>query len=181
MTDIVERLLKPDRVSAPYPEGWHEVVDPVKKEAAEVIEKLEAQVIELNRCLQAIDRSNDNARLFNKEINSLIERFRWCATDWDGKQMPDGEPVKGDPTAGELRAAVEEIERLRNALDLYERERERFRHNKPEITGAYFLTGGHGEKDDNQLPQYVRICPAYGCGWEQVYEKTDRTVSYEGS
>ena len=40
MTDIVERLLKPDRVSAPYPEGWHEVVDPVKKEAAEEIERL---------------------------------------------------------------------------------------------------------------------------------------------
>ena len=75
----------------------------------------------------------------------------------------------------------EHIEKLQKALDLYERERERFRHNKPEITGAYFLTGGHGEKDDNQLPQYVRICPAYGCSWEQVYEKTDRTVSYEGS
>jgi len=77
--------------------------------------------------------------------------------------------------------AEEKIEKLRKALDVYERERERFRHAKPEITGEYFLAGGHGERDDNQLPQYVRICPAYGCAWEQVYEKTDRAVTYEGS
>ena len=90
-------------------------------------------------------------------------------------------PVDYDELMKFAEEATDEIEKLQKALTLYERERERFRHNKPEITGAYFLTGGHGEKDDNQLPQYVRICPAYGCGWEQVYEKTDRTVSYEGS
>lgn len=109
MTDIVVKLLIPERVPAPYPEGWHEVVDPIKREAAE------------------------------------------------------------------------EIERLRKALDLYERERERFRHNAPEITGAYFLAGGHGEKDANQLPQYVRIVPAYGCAFEVVYQKTEKVISYEGS
>jgi hypothetical protein len=75
----------------------------------------------------------------------------------------------------------EENAKLRRALEIYERERERFRHNKPEITGEYFLAGGHGEKDDNMLPEYVRICPAYGCAWEQVYVKTDKTISYEGS
>lgn len=90
-------------------------------------------------------------------------------------------PVDYDELMKFAEEATDEIEKLQKALNLYERERERFRHNAPEITGAYFLTGGHGEKDDNQLPQYVRICPAYGCGWEQVYEKTDRTVSYEGS
>ena len=77
--------------------------------------------------------------------------------------------------------AEEEVEKLRKALDIYERERERFRHAKPEITGEYFLTGGHGERDANQLPQYVRICPAYGCAFEVVYEKTEKTVTYEGS
>ena len=74
-----------------------------------------------------------------------------------------------------------ENEKLRKALEIYQRERDRFRHNKPEITGEYFLTGGHGEKDDNMLPEFVRICPAYGCAWEQVYVKTDKTISYEGS
>ena len=89
--------------------------------------------------------------------------------------------IKYPQTDATMNEAADEIEKLRKALDVYERERERFRHAKPEITGEYFLTGGHGERDDNQLPQYVRICPAYGCAWEQVYEKTERTVTYEGS
>lgn len=72
-------------------------------------------------------------------------------------------------------------EMLEKALEIYERERARFKHSNPEITGAYFLTGGHGDRDANLLPEFVTICPAYGCAWEQVYEKTDRTVSYEGS
>lgn len=76
---------------------------------------------------------------------------------------------------------IEENAALRKALKLYERERERFRHNYPDITGAYFLTGGQGDVDSNKLPEYVRICPAYGCAWEQVYVKTEKTITYEGS
>jgi len=75
----------------------------------------------------------------------------------------------------------EENAMLKRALELYQRERDRFIHNNPEITGAYFLTGGHGEVDENLLPQYISICPAYGVGWDQVYERTKRTISYEGS
>ena len=74
-----------------------------------------------------------------------------------------------------------EVKTLRKGLEIYERERNRYKHAKPEITGAYFLAGGHGEIDDNYLPQFVEIVPAYGCGWSQVYEKTDIGVMYEGS
>jgi hypothetical protein len=76
---------------------------------------------------------------------------------------------------------IDQVTKLLKALDLYERERARFRHAHPEMTGAYFLSGGHGEKDDNQLPRFVEICPAYGCGWVKIYEDTGRTISYEGS
>lgn len=69
---------------------------------------------------------------------------------------------------------------LEKGLDVYERERQRFRHAKPEFTGVFFLAGGHGETDDNMLPEFVEIVPAYGCGWVQVYQKTDKTISYEG-
>lgn len=75
----------------------------------------------------------------------------------------------------------QQLAKLTKALEVYERERARFSHAKPEITGAYFLAGGHGETDDNQLPQFVRIVPAYGCAWEQVYIKTDKTINYESS
>ena len=74
-----------------------------------------------------------------------------------------------------------QIEKLQKALEIYERERARFRHAKPEMTGAYFLAGGHGPRDDNQMPQFVEIVPAYGCGWSMIYENTGRTISYEGS
>ena len=84
-------------------------------------------------------------------------------------------------TVAMIEMLEDEVKKLRKALDIYERERDRFKHNHPEIKGAYFLAGGHGEADDNMLPQFVRIVPAYGCGWEQLYEKTDRTISYEGS
>lgn len=46
---------------------------------------------------------------------------------------------------------------------------------------TWFVTSGYGEKDSNGLPQFVEIVPAYGVGWSQVYEKTDRTIQYEGS
>lgn len=77
--------------------------------------------------------------------------------------------------------AIERINELESALTLYQRERDRYANSRPEITGNYFLSGGHGDRDSNQLPEYVTICPAYGCGWDQVYQKTSRTISYEGS
>lgn len=39
----------------------------------------------------------------------------------------------------------------------------------------YFICGACGEKDDNGLPDRILVCPAYGCAWFQVYEKTDIT------
>ena len=80
---------------------------------------------------------------------------------------------------------IEELEaenaKLRKGLELYQRERDRFKHTHPEMSGSYFLSGGHGDVDDNLLPQFVQIVPAYGCAWVQVYEKTDKIISYEGS
>lgn len=102
---------------------------------------------------------------------------------WDG--IMEDEPGSVHSVVEELcdenLAMMKTIKSLEKALEIYERERERFRHTKPELTGEYFLTGGHGDTDDNKLPQFVRICPAYGCAWEQVYEKIDKTVTYEGS
>ena len=86
---------------------------------------------------------------------------------------------------GDLADRIEELEdenqKLRKALEIYQRERDRFKHTHPEMTGEYFLTGGHGTKDENGVPMYVEICPAYGCGWTYVYQTTGRTISYEGS
>lgn len=92
-----------------------------------------------------------------------------------------GWPTLGNAAADRIEELEKENEKLNKALSVYQRERDRFKHTHPEITGAFFLTGGHGERDSNELPEYVRICPAYGCAWDQVYKKTDETFSYEGS
>lgn len=91
------------------------------------------------------------------------------------------EEIKELAPHAKIEMLEDEVKKLRKALEIYERERERFKHAYPEMTGAYFISGGHGNTDDNMLPQYVRIVPAYGCAFEVVYEKTDRTITYEGS
>lgn len=75
----------------------------------------------------------------------------------------------------------EKVRKLYKALEIYERERIRFKHAKPEMSGEFFIAGYHGPKDDNVMPQFVEICPAYGVGWTMIYEDTGRTISYEGS
>lgn len=46
---------------------------------------------------------------------------------------------------------------------------------------TWFPCGEHGEKDQNGLPKYIEICPAYGVDWSHVYERTDRTIGGMGS
>lgn len=106
----------------------------------------------------------------DKELENRLNNL-WRMLEYDGYYA----------NANTVTLAVEYIDKLEKALELYERERERFKHAKPELTGEFFLSGGHGDKDENQLPEFVRICPAYGCSWEQVYQKTDKTITYEGS
>lgn len=77
--------------------------------------------------------------------------------------------------------AEAKVEKLYKALEVYQKERDRFKHAHPEMTGAYFLAGGHGKKDNNFLPEFVEISPAYGAGWVMVYQRTDKTISFEGS
>ena len=43
------------------------------------------------------------------------------------------------------------------------------------LGGIYFICGEGGEKDQNNLPKQIHVCPAYGVDWFQVYEKTDQT------
>jgi len=74
-----------------------------------------------------------------------------------------------------------QIMTLRKALDAYERERERFRHAHPEFTGDFFISGKLGSSDNNGLPDKIEVCPSYGCAWVQIYEKTEKTISFEGS
>lgn len=70
-----------------------------------------------------------------------------------------------------FKEAYEHIDHLYNIL------RKAF----PEQSGQYFICGELGERDRNSLPQKIMICPAYGCDWSQIYERTDQTIGGMGS
>lgn len=43
----------------------------------------------------------------------------------------------------------------------------------------FFICGEGGDKDKNNLPDRIHVCPAYGVDWFQVYEKSDVTSGPE--
>lgn len=49
------------------------------------------------------------------------------------------------------------------------------------LPDTWFVSGELGEKDQNGLPKLIEVCPAYGCDWVQIYERTDRTIGGMGS
>ena len=91
------------------------------------------------------------------------------------------EQIKELAPQAKIEMLENEVKNLRKALEIYERERIRFRHAKPEMSGEFFIAGYHGPKDDNVMPQFIEVCPAYGVGWVMIYEDTGRKISYEGS
>ena len=52
-------------------------------------------------------------------------------------------------------------------------------HERAEETGAFFITGEGGEKDDIGLPEYIMICPSFGFAGFATYRK-DRAYSEPG-
>ena len=64
-----------------------------------------------------------------------------------------------------------ENEKLKNILQ----------HVFADKSGVYFITGHSGKVDDNKLPEKILICPSYGVGWVQIYEKTNKNIMSEGS
>lgn len=103
------------------------------------------------------------------EVQALLQRLRDHANG-----AYDMTPICTD-----LLDAVNEIEELTGLL---EKQQQIIRRVYVEhFPNTWFVTSGYGEKDQSGLPQFVEIVPAYGVGWSQVYEKTDRIIQYEGS
>ena len=47
------------------------------------------------------------------------------------------------------------------------------------MENIYFICGEGGQRDKNNLPERIHICPAYGVDWFQVYEKTQSAIGPE--
>ncbi len=70
-----------------------------------------------------------------------------------------------------------ETEAYEGELKLLRKIYELVRHTElaEKIGNIYFICGQGGEKDSNNLPKQIHICPAYGVDWFQVYERTDKS------
>jgi hypothetical protein len=78
-----------------------------------------------------------------------------------------------------IRDAAEALEFMVKKLKLLEKAEMFLKTSEPEASGFYFIAGAMGEVDRNSLPEKLLICPAYGCDWTQIYERTDRATGPE--
>jgi len=98
------------------------------------------------------------------ELQDLIKRLRDLA--------------KIDGCQTSLEAAKE----LEDQLLLIEKQQKIIRRIYAEqLPDTWFVCGELGEKDQNNLPKYIEVCPAYGVDWSQIYERTDRTIGGMGN
>lgn len=65
-----------------------------------------------------------------------------------------------------------EIERLKEKCDKQAMMLQRLFPDRN--AGVYFICGEGGEKDGNGLPARIHVCPAFGCGWSEIYERIAR-------
>lgn len=63
------------------------------------------------------------------------------------------------------------VDLLERANKLYEKLHNRLMHEHPEKSGAYFICGEAGEKDDFGVPEKILICPQYGSDGFYVFKK----------
>jgi hypothetical protein len=74
-----------------------------------------------------------------------------------------------------------EVESYVGELKELRRLKETIRHEvlAEKLGNIFFICGQGGERDINDLPEQIHICPAYGVDWFQVYTKTDKTFGPE--
>lgn len=74
----------------------------------------------------------------------------------------------------EVEAYEGELKALREKVTLYDKI---FMHSfaADKVGNIYFICGEGGEKDKNNLPETIHVCPAYGCDWFQIYQRTEKT------
>lgn len=69
--------------------------------------------------------------------------------------------------------AADELERLTEKANSQANVLRRL--NPENFPDTFFISGESGTRDENGLPEYVHIVPAYGLDWHMMYKRTDKT------
>jgi hypothetical protein len=76
-----------------------------------------------------------------------------------------------------VKAAIDEIERLRKKCD---KQAMILRRLTPEQhPDTIFISGIAGDRDMNNMPEKLLVCPAYGCDFSYIYERIEKTTGPE--
>lgn len=87
-----------------------------------ILDALPASIRAADEALPALLDLAERASLpLAGDVDGLCARLEEHATDWNGVQMPDAEPAKGDPTAGALRQAASLIRSLAGRVEAEKR------------------------------------------------------------
>ena len=98
-----------------------------------------------------------------------------CHKKWECRSME----IELAQASAKLVEQQNEIDELRKLLEKQQVIIRRIYAEK--LPDTWFVCGELGEKDQNGLPDRIEVCPAYGVGWTQLYQKTDTTIMLEGS
>ena len=79
--------------------------------------------------------------------------------------------IKQDVQAQEMEEYAKLMETYKNGYDAAMRIVKSTYPDK--FPDTYFICGEGGEKDKNNLPAYIHICPAYGVDWFQLYQRVN--------
>jgi hypothetical protein len=71
----------------------------------------------------------------------------------------------------------EEIERLKEKCDKQAMILRRL--NPENFPDTLFISGVAGDRDQNNIPKTILVCPAFGLDFSYVYERTDKTTGTE--
>ena len=73
-----------------------------------------------------------------------------------------------------------EVEAFEGELKALRRVYKSYKHLMAEhIPDTYFICGELGEKDNNNMPDKLMVCPAYGLDFFYVYKRTGETAGPE--
>lgn len=63
------------------------------------------------------------------------------------------------------------VEITEKEYELFQKLKKIWIHSSPEKSGAYFICGEGGEKDQMGLPEFISVCPTYGLDGFAYYKK----------
>ena len=72
----------------------------------------------------------------------------------------------------ELQEVIDYIDKLERGLETYARLKVAILSTNPEKTNFWFPCGESGSKNEQGLPQYIDICPAFGADTWTRYSRT---------